>query len=136
MKKILVMLFAVLAFAGCSGSDDDSPNAELGITGKWVQTYYRNSSTGSFIGQEDGTYFVFNADGSFVFFYSGWGALNSTISGKYVINGSASLPVFLELEYENGNKAKVDVLSLDANGEATFVIDGLLYTGTYKFSKV
>ena len=132
MKELLVLMVAVFALLGCSGDDDEKGVNE--VVGKWVQTYYRNSSTNSFIGQEDGTYFLFGSDGTFTFFYSGWGSFNETTTGKYRVTGSASLPAFLELEYGDGEKAKVDILSPDANGDATFVIDGL-YTGTYKFRK-
>jgi len=132
MKKIFVLLVAAFTLFGCSGDDDEKGVNE--VVGKWVQTYYRNSSTNSFIGQEDGTYFLFNSDGSFTFFYSGWGSFNETTTGKYVITGSASIPAFLQLEYGNGEKAKVDILSRDEKGDATFTIDGL-YTGTYKFRK-
>lgn len=132
MKKILFILVAVLALAGCSSDDDN--NTTNDVVGKWVQTYYRNSSTNSFIGQNDGTYFLFNADGSFTFFYSGWGAINSTTTGKYKLSGSASLPAGLQLEYGN-ETGTIYISTLDNDGNATFSVDGLLYTGTYKFRK-
>lgn len=128
MKKFLFMLVAVLCLFSCSS--DDSNDDNLNVVGKWVQTYYQNTGTGSFIGQEDGTYFLFNSDGSFTFFYSGWGALNETTTGKYRVEGFSLL-----LEYGEGEKATIYITKLQENGEAVFSIDGLLYTGVYKFQR-
>lgn len=132
MKKLIFLLVAVLALAGCSSDDDN--NATNDVVGKWVQTYYRNNSTNSFIGQNDGTYFLFNSDGTFTFFYSGWESFNETITGKYKLSGSASLPAGLRLEYGN-ETGTIYISTLDNDGNATFSVDGLLYTGTYKFRK-
>lgn len=132
MKKALFILAVMLALFGCS-SDSDNTTAN-NVVGKWVQTSYRNTSTNSFIGQNDGTYFLFNADGTFTFYYSGWGSVNSTTMGKYKLSGSSSLPANLQLEYGN-ETGTISISTLDNDGNATFVVDGLLYTGTYKFQK-
>jgi len=131
MKKFLFTLVAVLALVSCS-SDDNENNGINEVVGKWVQTYYRNSRTNSFIGQEDGSYFLFGSDGSFTFFCSGWGAINETTTGKYRAS-SNSLPTSLQLEYGNGEKATIYISTIGNDGNATFSVDGLLYTGVYKF---
>ncbi len=130
MKKILFLLFAVFAFAGCSGSDEGDVSGGFDVVGRWEQTYFESKSTGTFIGQKDGTYFRFGSDGSFTFFYSGWGAINSTTAGTYKVEGYG----FLRLTYEGGT-ATVQILQLDESGEAVFLLDGL-HTGTYKFRKM
>lgn len=133
MKRILFALVAVLALASCS-SDDNENNGVNEVVGKWVQTYYQNTTTSSFIGQEDGSYFLFNSDGSFTFFYSGWGSINETTTGKYRAS-SNSLPTSLQLEYGNGEKATIYISTIGNDGNATFSVDGLLYTGVYKFQR-
>jgi hypothetical protein len=133
MKKIVLALVALLSLVSCGGDDDNNPANE--VVGKWVQTYYQNTTTNSFIGQEDGTYFLFNSDGSFTFFYSGWGSINETTTGKYKVVGSASLPASLQLEYGNGEKGTIFISLVGEDGNATFSVDGLLYTGVYKFKR-
>lgn len=133
MKKFIFALVAVLALVSCS-SDDDENNGVNEVVGKWVQTYYQNTTTNSFIGQEDGTYLLLNADGSFTFFYSGWGSINRTETGKYRAS-SNSLPCYLQLECGNGEKATIDIFNIENDGNATFIIDGLLYNGIYKFQR-
>lgn len=133
MKRILFALVAALALVACS-SDDDNNGGVNEVVGKWVQTYYKNSTTNSFIGQEDGTYLLLNSDGSFTFFYSGWGSSNETTTGKYRAS-SNSLPTSLQLEYGNGEKATIYISTIGNDGNATFSVDGLLYTGVYKFQR-
>lgn len=129
MKKYLFVLLAFLSLVSCS--KDETGEDGFSVVGKWVQTYYRNSGTNSFIGQEDGSYFLFGSDGSFTFFYSGWGAINETTTGKYRQEGSNTL----RLQYGEGETATVVISNLQEDGEATFTIDGLLYTGVYKFKR-
>jgi hypothetical protein len=132
MKKFVFILLSVFALLSCS--KDDGEGERFSIAGEWVQTYYENNTTNSFIGQEDGTYFLFNSDGSFTFFYSGWGAINRTTTGRYTVEGS-SLPLSLRLEYGEGETAIIYVSTIGEDGNATFSVDGLLYTGNYKFKR-
>ena len=130
-KLIFLSLVCLLAIS-CSGGDDEPPTPSFDAIGKWEMTYYRNSSTSSFIGQRDGTYFLFSSDGSFTFFYSGWGAINSTQTGTYEVVGEGCL----KLISSEGEKATIYITGLDESNEAVFSVDGLLFTGTYKFRRL
>ena len=132
MKKFVFILLSVFALLSCS--KDDGEGERFSIAGEWVQTYHENTTTNSFIGQEDGTYFLFNSDGSFTFFYSGWGAINRTTTGRYTVKGS-SLPLYLRLEYGEGETAIIDVSTIGEDGNATFSIDGSIHRGVYKFKR-
>lgn len=137
MRKLVLIMFASLFLLSCS-KDDGGEAGDVSVNevvGKWVQTYFRSRNTNTFIGQEDGTYILFKSDGTFTFFYSGWGSSNRTTTGKYKIPGSASLPAFVQLEYGDNETGTIDISTLDNEGNATFLVNGLLFTGTYKFKK-
>lgn len=126
MKKVFFMLLAVIAFCGCS--NEDEPNHAEAIYGKWVQVSYK-SSTGGFIGQEDGTYIQFNQNGTFEFFYSGLGVFNETTRGTYKTPTS----FVIELLKEDGTTAEITINQIEGN-KATFHFL-YLHNGTYKFER-
>jgi hypothetical protein len=129
MKQLSYLLLAcALAFTGCS--KEEAPDHAEPYIGKWVQTAYRNSSTNSFIGQEDGTYVQFNADGTFTHFYSGWGSFNETTTGTYKMTSDMSMELSIAGE---ASKATVDFYDVEGNTETLQFL--FFHTGTYKFEK-
>jgi hypothetical protein len=130
MKWILsIALACMLAFAGCSKEETPKDYAEPYV-GKWVQTAYKSSSTGTFIGQEDGTYVQFNADGTFIHFYSGWGSFNETTTGTYKMTSDMSMELSIP-----GETSKATIDFYDVDGKTARVQFLQFYTGTYEFEK-
>ena len=128
MKRYLLVLTAVLCLF--AWSKDDAKEESFSVVGKWELTAYQTTA-GSYIGQEDGSYFLFGSDGSFTYFYSGWGAINKTVTGNYRQEGSLCVKLAFE-----GEAATIYITNLQENGEAAFSIDGgLLTTGNYKFKR-
>ena len=110
MKRYLLVLTAVLCLFACS--KDDAKEESFSVVGKWELTAYQTTA-GSYIGQEDGSYFLFGSDGSY--------------------RQEGSLCVKLAFE---GEAATIYITNLQENGEAMFSIDGgLLTTGNYKFKR-
>lgn len=130
MKNLYYLLIIyILAFAGCSKSE--TPNYAEPYIGKWVQTAYKSSSTETFIGQEDGTYIQFNANGTFTYFYSGWGAFNETTTGTYKMTSDMSMELSIPGETL---KATIDFYDVERN---TATLQFLFFhSGTYKFKKL
>lgn len=84
MRKFLFIPVLLLLISSCSKDEDKQGNYSEDFpedyVRKWVQIAYLNSD-GYFTPQEDGTYFQFNTDASFV--YHKGGVINKTISGTY-----------------------------------------------------
>lgn len=129
MKQLFYLSLAcVLALAGCS--KEEAPNPAEPYIGRWVQTAYQSSSTGTFIGQEDGTYMQFNADGTFTHFYSGWGAFDETTTGTYKMTSDMSMELSIP-----GESPKATIDFYDVEGETARVQFLFFHTGTYMFEK-
>lgn len=129
MKRcyFILLAFFMLVIGGCSKDDNEPKNYGEPFIGKWVQTAYKSSSTDTFIGQEDGTYIEFKADGSFIFFLGS--VFNETTTGTYSIPYENHIVLIPEGEKE----ATISVYDLEGKN-ATFQF--LLFnTGTYKFEK-
>lgn len=127
MKKILLLSLAycMLAITGCS--KDEEPNYAEPYIGKWVQTAYKASS-GAFIGQEDGTYIQFNADGTFIFFLGG--VFNETTTGMYKMTSGISMELNI-----SGETSKPTIDFYDVEGNTATVQFLFFNTGTYKMEK-
>ncbi len=130
MKKIFFLLFA-LVFAGCSRDDDDAEFKRLDIVGRWEQTFFESSIIHIYVSQKDGTYFRFGSDGTFTFFYSGWGIFNTTITGTYEYEDYG----VIRLTYGN-ETGSIIVMDPEEDGDTIFYIYGLQYDGAYKFRKI
>lgn len=129
MKKLLFALIScVLVLYSCS-KDESPKNYSEEIIGTWYQLSYKNNSTDSFIGQEDGTYIRFDNNGHFEFFYSGWGVFNETTIGTYSMNTD----FLVELVLEDGTKASIIITEKEGN-KAKFQFQDL-YAGTYEMEK-
>ena len=129
MQKLLFGLLTclLLGFSSCSKDDEQAKNYTEPFIGKWVQTAYRSSSTGTFIGQEDGTYIEFKANGSFTFFLGG--VFNETTTGTY----SVPYENHIVLKPEDEKESTISASQFEGN-TATFQF--LLFnTGTYKMKK-
>lgn len=129
MQKLLFSILACLlfAFSSCSKDEEKPKNYAEPFVGKWVQTFYKSSSTGTFIGQEDGTYIEFKANGTFTFFLGS--VFNETTNGTY----SVPYENHVILKPEGEKEATISVSDLEGNN-ATFQF--LLFnTGTYKMQK-
>lgn len=133
MKRFLFISFLICVFAGCS-TDEKETAAKNEINpyiGKWVQTSYKSSSTGTFIGQEDGTYIEFKSDRTFIFFLGG--VFKETTTGTYGMD-SDELVNNVTLKLNDGKEASISIYLEASNNIATFQF--LLFnTGTYKFEK-
>lgn len=129
MQKLLFSLLACLlfVFSSCSKDEEKPKNYAEPFIGKWVQTFYKSSSTGTFIGQEDGTYIEFKANGTFTFFLGS--VFNETTNGTY----SVPYENHIILKPEGEKEATISVYDLEGSN-ATFQF--LLFnTGTYKMQK-
>ena len=134
IKNVLsyfVLLVIVLA-SGCSSGDE--PGAEEAglrdlLVGKWYQVEYKSPSSGTFIGQEDGSFFEFKSSGSFTYFYSGWGSFDETQTGTFSVSGSSRVDLLLS----DGSSGSLAVLQLEGSA-ATFVLSGI-GAGTFKYVK-
>lgn len=129
MKRLLFALLTCVLFGliSCSKDEEKTKNYAEPFVGKWVQTAYKSSSTGTFIGQEDGTYIEFKANGTFTFFLGS--VFNETTTGTY----SAPYENHIILKPEGEKEATISVYDLEGSN-ATFHF--LLFnTGTYKMQK-
>lgn len=129
MKKFLFGLLAclLLGLSSCSKDEEKTKDYAEPFVGKWVQTFYKSSSTGTFIGQEDGTYIEFKANGTFTFFLGS--VFNETTTGTY----SVPYENHIVLNPEGEKEATISVYDFEGNN-ATFQF--LLFnTGTYKMQK-
>lgn len=128
---IALTLGVVLYAPGCSSDDlpdEDSKKNEF-IYGRWIQTAFLSSSTNTFIGQEDGTYIDFKRNGTFEFFYSGWGAFNETTKGTFTIASE----FLVNLKLEDGTDATISISERSGNkAEFQFLY---MHTGRYKMEK-
>ncbi len=134
IKNVLsyFVLLVVIVLTGCAAGDE--PGAEeVGLhdrlVGKWYQTEYKSPSTGTFIGQEDGSFLEFKSSGSFTYFYSGWGSFDETQTGTFSVSGSSRVDLLLS----DGSSGSLAVLQLEGSA-ATFVLSGI-GAGTFKYVK-
>lgn len=138
MRRILsisMLLFAIL-LSSCSKDEDKQDNYSDKIIGKWVQTAAYLDSDGYFIPLNDGTYFQFNTDASFV--YHKGGVINETLSGTY------TMPYESVIKLNDGNdKAhsspsgyRFEIEIKEANGDnATIQIADGTSTSTIKVQR-
>ena len=134
IKNVLsyFVLFTVLVLSGCSAGDDPGTE-EAGLRdlliGKWYQVEYKSPSSGTFIGQEDGSFIEFKSSGSFTYYYSGWGSFDETQTGTFSVSGSS----MVNLSLSDGSSGSITVLELEG-AEATFRLSGI-GAGTFKYVK-
>lgn len=128
MKNLYFLFITglLVCFTSCS-SDENEPNYSEKYIGKWVQTAYE-SSTGNFIGQEDGTYIEFRNNGTFTFFLGS--VFNETTTGTYKMTSATSMELFIE-----GETSKPTIDFYDVEGNTARVQFLFFHTGTYKMKK-
>lgn len=126
MKNLVLCLFAILLLVSCS-KDDEPKDYASNVYGKWVQTAYKSSSTGTYIGQEDGTYIEFKANGTFTFFLGS--VFNETTTGTF----SVPYENHIVLKPEGEKEATISIYDLEGN-KATFQFL-FLNTGSYKMER-
>ena len=134
IKNVLsyFVLLVVIVFTGCAAGDEPGTEESLlrdRLVGKWYQTEYKSPSTGTFIGQEDGSFLEFKSSGSFTYYYSGWGSFDETRTGTFSVSGLS----LINLSLSDGSSGSITVLDLEGSS-ATFQLHGI-GAGTFKYVK-
>ena len=134
IKKVLfyIALISALILIGCTSGEEpgfEESSLRDQLIGKWYQTEYRSPSTGTFIGQEDGSYIEFKSNGSFIYFYSGWGSFNETQTGTFSVAGSS----IVNLSISDGSSGSITILDIEGS-TATFQLFGI-GSGILKYVK-